>query len=144
MITAGGACSASLTRSNRWCLWPGSADTTAKIWHLRDGYASEHVAVLDGHTDELYGCEWLRDADQTVFTASGRNIALWDISKQHEIALVKLQSSSVHSEFPTSMHTEKGSVMSLGLLLLLLAQHGLYVLNFPLVDLAPIQSLWDT
>lgn len=66
------------------------------IWSLKHDYASECVAVLDGHAEELYCCEWVRDSEHVV-TASGSDVMLWDISKKRRIAQLMLQSSSVHS-----------------------------------------------
>lgn len=61
----------------------GSADTTARIWKLQDGYASECVAQLGSHKEELYCCEWLHcQRDAHFLTVSADVLTLWDISTQ--------------------------------------------------------------
>lgn len=73
-----------------------SADSTAKIWSLKEEYASECVATLAGHSEELYCCEWVRNSE-LVLTASGSELMLWDISRQRRVAQLMLQSAAVHS-----------------------------------------------
>lgn len=91
---------------NREYCCAGSADTTAMIWRLQEEYASKCIAVLEGHAEELYCCEWVRNSEHVV-TASGSDIMLWDISRQRRIAQAMLRSPSVHS----TSHTRTTAVL---------------------------------
>ena len=82
------------------CIHVGSADRTAKVWQVGEGYTSPCVATLEGHKEEVYCCEWLPQQSGTdqLLTVSGAAVRLWDVGngEAQRISESELVSENVH------------------------------------------------
>ncbi|KAK9838098.1 hypothetical protein WJX81_001298 [Elliptochloris bilobata] len=65
-----------------------SADTSVRLWRAHGGavgnssaagYGAEEVAVLEGHPEEVYACEFVGPGGVQMVTASADELALWDL-----------------------------------------------------------------
>ena len=65
------------------CWPPASGDRTVRVW---DVAAAKCVAVLTGHTDEVFSAAFHPDGNRLASAGRDRAIWLWDLSTGEEVA----------------------------------------------------------
>ncbi|BDA49586.1 probable WD repeat and SOCS box-containing protein 1 [Coccomyxa sp. Obi] len=68
----------------------GSADTTVRLWRFEASedsvavprYGAEEAGCLEGHPEEVYGCEFVSGGGNSLQLATGssENVYLWDVA----------------------------------------------------------------